>query len=73
MVPHVPPRESFGVLEKDMANLIDKTIEVHTPRRYEITGKVDGHKIKKVGYLEAIQQINVSPYSSRWVTGYVGS
>ena len=53
------------------SDLIDGTIEVHTPRRYEITGKVDGHMIKKIGRLEATQQIEVTPYSSRWVTGYV--
>ena len=68
---HRPRGNRFGVLEKDMVDLIDGTIEVHTPRRYEITGKVDGHKIKKVGRLEATQQIDVNPYSSRWVTGYV--
>ena len=55
-----------------MADSIDGTIKVYTPHRYKIRGKVDGHRIRKIGRLEARQNIDVTPYSSGRVAGYVG-
>ena len=46
-------------------------VEIHTPRRYEFKGKVQGNKIEKIGCLEKTQHVVVNPYSYRRVTGFV--
>ena len=48
----------------------DQAIDIHIPRRYEISGKVCGNKIKKISFLEVTQRISVKPYSSGRVRGY---
>ena len=56
----------------NMADLFGNPVEIHTPRRYEIAGKVHGNRIAKVNCIEAIQKISLIPYSSRRVTGFAG-
>ena len=54
-----------------MVDLLENSVEIHTPRRYEIKGKVHGNKIEKIGCLETAQHVGVIPYSFRRVTGFV--
>ncbi len=53
-----------------MLGLFDKTFEIYIPRRYELTGKINGNKIEKITRLENSEQVRVSRYNSKKIKGF---
>lgn len=53
--------------------LFYEPVEIHIPRLYELKSRVHGNKIEKIARLETIEEINLTPYRSRRVTGFYGT
>lgn len=53
-----------------MTDLLDETIGVHIPRRYEFKGKIHRNKIEKIALSEVLKELKVTPYKSKKITGF---